>query len=175
MAIMEAIATQYLEADAASVTFSSIPGTYEHLQLRGSDAARGYSTGQAYYIEFNNTAGSPGNKYASMIWRGHTSTAGVNPLSYEPYIKIYDGLHGINTDVSEYATIIMDVLDYTNTNKNTSVLLFGGQSISNTGRRIWWGSGLWDGTAAITQIKFTPSSGNMRRGSSFTLYGIKSS
>ena len=34
MAIIEAIATTYLEADAASVTFSSIPATYEHLQLR---------------------------------------------------------------------------------------------------------------------------------------------
>ena len=42
MAVIEAIATTYLEADAASVTFSSIPATYEHLQLRfnsRSDAA----------------------------------------------------------------------------------------------------------------------------------------
>ena len=53
MAIMEAIATQYLEADVASVTFSGIPATYEHLQVRASSAAAGYSTGQAYYIELN--------------------------------------------------------------------------------------------------------------------------
>ena len=33
MAVIEAIATVYLEADAASVTFSSL-GSYEHLQLR---------------------------------------------------------------------------------------------------------------------------------------------
>jgi len=172
MAIMEAIATQYLEADAASVTFSSIPATYEHLQVRGSDAAAGYSTGQAFYIEFN---GSAGTAYSSFIWRGHTTTYNPDPLAFQPYIKIYDGTQGVNTDVGEYATIIMDVLDYTNTNKNTSVLLFGGQSISNTNRRIWWGSGMWDNTAAITQIKFTPDNGNVRRGSEFTLYGIKSS
>ena len=36
MAVIEAIATQYLEADAATVTFSGIPATYEHLQLRAS-------------------------------------------------------------------------------------------------------------------------------------------
>ena len=65
MAIMEAIATQYLEADAASVTFSSIPATYEHLQVRGSDAAAGYSTGQAFYIEFN---GSAGTAYSCLLY-----------------------------------------------------------------------------------------------------------
>ena len=172
MAIMEAIATQYLEADAASVTFSSIPATYEHLQVRGSNAATGDSTGQAYYIEFN---GSAGTAYSSCIFRGHTSSTGCNPLDGTAYIQIYDGIHGSSTDRTEYATIIFDVFDYTNTNKNTSAMLIGGQSISNTNRRIWWGSGLWDSTAAITQIKFTPSSGNMRRGSEFTLYGIKSS
>ena len=172
MAIMEAIATQYLEADAASVTFSSIPATYEHLQVRASDRAAGVSTGQAFYIEFNGLAGT---SYSSFIWRGHTTTYNPDPLTSQPYIKIYDGTLGSSTDASEYATIIMDVLDYTNTNKNTSVLLFGGQSISNTNRRVFWGSGLWDDTAAITQIKFTPSNGNMRRGSEFTLYGIKSS
>tara|TARA_B100000700_G_scaffold185865_1_gene204785 strand:+ start:6352 stop:6870 length:519 start_codon:yes stop_codon:yes gene_type:complete len=172
MAIMEAIATQYLEADAASVTFSSIPATYEHLQVRGSDAATGASTGQAFYIEFN---GSAGTAYSSFIWRGSGATQYADALTSQAYVKIWDGTQGVNTDVSEYATMIMDVLDYTNTNKNTSVLLFGGQSISNTNRRIWWGSGLWDNTAAITQIKFTPANGNMRRGSEFTLYGIKSS
>jgi len=172
MAIMEAIATQYLEADATSVTFSSIPATYEHLQVRASDAAAGYSTGQTYYIELNATAGTG---YSSHVIRAHSSTVGANALTGTAYIQIYDGLHGINTNVSEYATITMDVLDYTNTNKNTSVLLNGGQSISNSNSRLFFGSGLWDDTAAITQIKFTPSSGDMRRGSSFTLYGIKSS
>ena len=175
MAIIEAIATQYLEADVASVTFSSIPATYEHLQVHGSDRAAGATTGQAYYIEFNNTAGSPGNKYASHVIRASSSTVGANALNFQPYVKIYDGIHGSSTEASEYATIFIDVLDYANTNKNTTVQLVGGQSISNSNSRLFVGSGLWDNTAAITQIKFTPSNGNMVRCSEFTLYGIKSS
>jgi hypothetical protein len=172
MAVIEAIATTYLEADAASVTFSSIPATYEHLQVRASDRAAGASTGQAYYIEFN---GSAGTAYSSHVIRAHTSTVGANALTGEAYIKIYDGIHGSSTEASEYATIIVDVLDYANTNKNTTVQLMGSQSISNTNRRVFVGSGLWDSTAAITQIKFTPSNGNMVRGSEFTLYGLNSS
>jgi hypothetical protein len=172
MAIMEAIATQYLEADAASVTFSSIPATYEHLQVLGSNRAAGASTGQAYYIELN---GDSSSVYASQVIRSHTSTTGANALNSTAYIQIFDGIHGSSTDASEYATIKVDILDYANANKNTSVLLNGGQSISNSNKRLFFGGGVWDDTAALTQIKFTPSNGNMRRGSSFTLYGIKSS
>ena len=172
MAIMEAIATQYLEADVSSVTFSGIPATYEHLQVRGSNAAAGYSTGQAYYIELN---GDGSSVYASQVIRSHTTTTGANALNSTAYVQIYDGLHGVNTDVSEYATIMVNILDYANANKNTSIEFIGGQSISNTNRRIFFGGGVWDDTAALTSIEFTPSSGNMRRGSSFTLYGIKSS
>ena len=172
MAIMEAIATQYLEADVASVTFSGIPATYEHLQVRASSAAAGYSTGQAYYIELN---GDGSSVYASQVIRGSTTSVALNALNSTAYVKIYDGLHGVNTDVSEYATIMVNILDYANANKNTSIEFIGGQSITNTNRRIFFGGGVWDDTAALTSIEFTPDNGNMRRGSSFPLYGIKSS
>ena len=36
MAVIEAITTTYLETDTAYVEFSSIPASYEHLQLRFS-------------------------------------------------------------------------------------------------------------------------------------------
>ena len=172
MAIIEAIATTYLEADAATVTFGSIPATYEHLQVRGLNAATGATSGQAYYIELN---GSAGTAYSSHIIRAHTSTVGANAQTGNARIQIFDGIHGSSTDRTEYAMMMMDIFDYANANKNTSVMLNGGQSMSSTERRRWLGSGLWDSTAAVTQIKFTPSNGNMRRGSEFTLYGIKSS
>ena len=36
MAIIEAIKSVYLEADASSVDWTSIPTTYEHLMIRGT-------------------------------------------------------------------------------------------------------------------------------------------
>ena len=72
MAIMEAIATQYLEADAASITFSSIPATYEHLEIRLS--AR---TNRTYYIDpINiaiNTDSSSSNFTVAIIQANGTS------------------------------------------------------------------------------------------------------
>ena len=170
MAVIEAIATTYLEADVASVTFSSIPATYEHLQVRISDRAAGATTGQAYYIEFN---GSAGTAYSSHMISGVSTSAWANALTGEAYIKIWDGTHGSSTDASEYAPMILDVLDYANTNKNTTVEFAWCQSLTNSNNRVAFGSGLWDSTVAITQIKFTPSNGNMVRGSEFTLYGIQ--
>ncbi len=173
MAVMEAIATQYLEADTASVTFSSIPSTYEHLQVRGSHRSTGSSGGQAFYIEFN---GVSSNTYASHTMVAANSNAMGQRLDSQPYIKIYDGIHGSLALSAEYATILLDVHDYRDTNKNTTVQLqmFDAITYSNDVRATF-GTGMWNSTAAVTQIKFTPSNGNLTRGSEYTLYGLKSS
>ena len=171
MAVIEAIATTYLEADAASVTFSSIPTTYEHLQVRGSHRAAGSSGGQAFYIELNATAGTG---YSSHTMVGANTNALGQSTTGEAYIKIYDGIHGVFAETAEYATIILDVLDYRNANKNTTVQLFMQDALTyGTDSRMTFGSGSWDSTDAITQIKFTPSNGNIVRGSEYTLYGIQ--
>ena len=173
MAIIEAIATTYLEADAASVTFSSIPTTYEHLQVRGSHRTSAGTSGQPFYIELNATAG-PGYSSHGMI--GTDTTVSGQPQTGTAAIAIWDGTHGTLVNAADYATIIMDVMDYRNANKNTTVQLFMADAMTLSGAsRVTFASGLWDDTAAITQIKFTPSSGNMVRGSEFTLYGLNSS
>ena len=173
MAVIEAIATQYLEADAASVTFSSIPSSYEHLQVHGSHRATGWSGGQAFYIEFN---GVSSNTYASHTMVAANSTALGQRLDSQPYIKIYDGIHGSLADMTEYATILLDVHDYRDTNKNTTVQFQMFDAITHSNDvRATFGTGFWESTAAITQIKFTPSNGSLLRGSEYTLYGLKSS
>ena len=72
MAIMEAIATTYLEADAANVTFSSIPATYEHLQIRGT--LRGAVSG-TLAIQLNSDTGS---NYSRHQIYGNGTTKSVN-------------------------------------------------------------------------------------------------
>lgn len=173
MAVIEAIKTTYLEADVASVTFSSIPSSYEHLQVHGSQRATGTSGGQAFYIEFN---GVSSNTYASHTMVGANATGLGQRLDSQPYIKIYDGIHGSHPLGAEYATILLDVHDYRDTNKNTTVQFQMFDAITyGTDSRATFGSGMWESTAAVTQIKFTPSNGNLMRGSCYTLYGLKSS
>ena len=173
MAVIEAIATTYLEADAASVTFTSIPATYEHLQVRCSTRATVAAAGSAFEIEFN---GSVGTAYSTHAMAGATSSVYGLGLTGEGYWRLFDGTHGTSVVAGEYAALIVDVFDYVNSNKNTTAQALYCDSVTLAGnQRVTFGSGLWDDTAAITQIKFTPSSGSLVRGSEFTLYGLNSS
>jgi len=74
LATIEAIQTQYLEADVASVTFSSIPQTYEHLQLRYTLAlAATNNTYQRLYL--GDGSADTGANYSQHVMYGHDSTA----------------------------------------------------------------------------------------------------
>jgi hypothetical protein len=170
MAVIEAISTTYLEADAASVTFSSIPATYEHLQLRFS-AACTHTDVVACYFKYNGDTVT-GN-YSSKRMRGATSTASAGATTGgAPLLFSF----GPTLPAASFGVGILDILDYANTNKNTTtVCVRGGNNDSaSTPDIVGMNSGLWDNTAAVHTITVTISSGNMARGSEFTLYGLNS-
>tara|TARA_R100001244_G_scaffold58606_1_gene49490 strand:+ start:639 stop:1160 length:522 start_codon:yes stop_codon:yes gene_type:complete len=169
--VVDVIETVTLTGDVASVTFSGIPATFEHLQVRCATRAAGAAAGMAFFIEFN---GSAGTAYSTHGMAGATSAIYGLRLTGEAKISVFNGTHGTSVDASELAPLILDVMDYKNTNKNTTVQLLYGSAVTLTANeRVTFGSGLWDSTAAITSIKFTPSSGDLVTGSTFTLYGIK--
>ena len=173
MTTVEIIETVTLTGDQASVTFSGIPATFEHLQVRCATRAAGASAGMAFYIELN---GSAGTAYSTHEIAGGTTTVYGLRLTGQAKIWVFNGTHGTTVDANELAPLIMDVMDYANTNKNTTVQLLHGSATTLAGnQRVTFGSGLWDDTAAIPSIKFTPSSGDLVTGSTFTLYGWKSS
>ncbi len=171
MAIIEAIETVYLEADAATVTFSSIPATYEHLQLKFSAAAN-HTDIVACYFKYNGD--TTNSNYRSIRMRGTASTvsAGVadtgGPLLFS---------FGPTLPAASFGVGILDILDYANANKNGAILCTrgGNNDSASTPDIAGMNTGLWDDTTAIHTITITVSSGSMARGSEFTLYGIKSS
>ena len=167
MAIIEAIETVYSEADIASVTFDSISG-YEHLQLRFSDQSDGPNG--AVYMQFNDDTGS---NYAFQQMFGSASSAAT---SYGSAGAAHIDLIGTTnaSPASVYGGGVIDILDYANANKNTSVQCTYGSRMGTAAPFVVLGDGVWDSTAAVTKIKFYEFNG-WKRGCSFTLYGIKSS
>jgi hypothetical protein len=153
---------------ATSVTFSSIPSTYTHLQIRG--------------IANNGETGGYNNQ--SMRFNGDTSTAyavhrvagdGSNAVSgaQTSSTQINDVFRIPPTSSGYFGAFIIDILDYTSTNKTKTVRVFTGGDSNGSG---WIGlhSGLWYATpAAITSITINSSVGNFGTYSSFALYGIK--
>jgi hypothetical protein len=167
MAIMEAIETVYLEADAASVTFSSIPATYEHLQLRCSlrDAVMGARSSTD--LQFNSDTGS---NYT--LHRIHAYGSSKTAAGWASQTKLYaPNATGKDASSADYSGVVVDILDYANTNKNTSCQF---RSYVAGVPDVFFESGLWDDTSAVSTITLTGSS-VITRGSQYTLYGIKSS
>ena len=168
MAVIEAIATTYLEADVSSVTFSSL-GSYEHLQLR-CDARTDDTDKDMIKINFN---GDTNSNYDRHYLRAYS--AGVQTGAYPDADSSYGGwIPGADLKAAEYGTTIIDILDYRNASKNTTLIWLVGHAITGS-PNMYFVSGVWRNTNAVTSIVATPRAGsNFRRGSEFSLYGLNS-
>ena len=154
-------------AGAATITFSSIPATYTHLQLRLFGRSTGSNTQSYVKLEFNgDTTG--GNYYSHYIQAdGSTVAAGANAS-----LSAHYDIAGANATASVFGAIIFDVLDYANTSKYKTSKVLGGVDNNGSGRMNLT-SGLWSNTAAITSIVLTPASGSFAQYTSAALYGIR--
>jgi hypothetical protein len=153
---------------AAYLTFTGIPQTYTHLQLRMlTSAADGDTEG---YIEYN-TDYTSSNYYANRIFgnggaTGNTSTAST---SY-----IFNGWQG--TGNGSYIANVVDILDYSSTTKRKLTRNFTGFDLnSGSSNTAWIGqhSTIWNNTNAITSLRVRMNSSNFNQFTRATLYGIK--
>ena len=173
MAVIEAIATTYLEANATSVTFSSL-GSYKHLQLRiSAKSARSVTyTNADIKLNFN---GDTTSTYAYHRMTGAATTEDADATSSGSYIKV----SSIQSDASlsgaaNYGGLIVDILDYADDgNKNTTVMGTSGLTAAPLGKnRVAFFMGMWNNTDDVTSIALAPANGDFIRGSEITLYGI---
>ena len=171
MAVIEAIATTYLEADAASVTFSSIPATYEHLQLRISMRTTRTSWGERCMMWFN---GDTGTNYSNHRMQGTATTTGASGETGVTYTFATYWMPTGFEDAAIYGSSVCDILDYRNGSKNTTVMNTSGEAAMSTPYMVFQ-SGLWDNVAAVTTILLAPQYDEFARGTEISLYGLKSS
>lgn len=161
----ESIATSTVGAGGVStVTFSSIPSTYKHLQLRASWAN---STGADTWIRLNSDTGS---NYAAHYLNGNGSAAAAGAITGAGATGTYLGYSGSTTS---FTGAVMDILDYTSTNKNKTTRSLTGYDANGSGQMYLFSS-LWFATpAAVTTLTIAPASGTITQYSSFALYGVK--
>lgn len=146
---------------ASSITFSSIPSTYTHLQVRISSAA---ASANWATIAFN---GDTGSNYSSHFLIGSGSSASTyNQTSATPVLSLYSGSGSV------FGAAVIDILDYTNTNKYKTTRMLDGYDANGSGQ-INFSSALWQSTTAISSITFTTNSPNFSQYSSFALYGVR--
>lgn len=161
----ESIATATGTGSSGTITFSTIPSTYKHLQVRWMATA---STGGAIYVNFN---GDTGSNYSAHNINGNGSVVGAQAQSAvnNPLI-IRNG--GITTTGDTMTVGVFDLLDYAETTKNKTWRNLGGYDANGSGL-IELASGARYNTAAVASISFIHNGGNFTTDSQFALYGIK--
>jgi hypothetical protein len=162
----ESIATVTVGAGgSATITFSSIPATYQHLQIRFS--ALTTSNGGSPLVRFNSDSGT--NYSNHVVYGSGTAAATGNNVSNT---GMYIGGSNTGTNTTYPLVGVIDILDYANTSKNTTIRTLSGLD-SNGNGEISLFSGAWYNTAAVSTIAITAPSQTYAQYSSFALYGIE--
>jgi hypothetical protein len=165
----ESIATVTVgSGGAANVEFTSIPGTYTHLQLRFSLI---YTTSgnTPLYLNFNSDTGA---NYSRHSLRGDGATISAGGTANQSDMDIYGYMLG--SDTVNPTVGIVDILEYKNTNiyKTIRTLAGCGGSLGGTEGEMNFTSNNWRNTSAVTSIKIDGDF-NFAQYSSFALYGIR--
>jgi hypothetical protein len=144
---------------SSSITFSSIPSTYKHLQIRAY-----IPTGNYFNMRFNGDTTTTNYREHYLSGDGSTVYAGTNANNL-----FFPGAGGWSTPYVG----ILDILDYTNTNKYKTQKLLEGYDPNGTGAELNFRSGLWMSTSAISSIVLSRTGASVGQYSSFALYGIR--
>lgn len=165
----ESIATTTVgSGGSATVTFSSIPSTYTHLQIRIIGRIDQSNTDDNIYVRFN---GDNGANYAGHYFFGTGSTA-VAAAAANQNQGVACRTTGGSSSANIFGVGTCDILDYANTNKNKTVRVLTGHDQNGEGL-IFLMSTLWRNTSAVTSITLFTLAGNMTQYTQLALYGIK--
>jgi hypothetical protein len=160
----ESIATTTVGAGGAStITFSSIPSTYKHLQIRGSVLL---TAANNLRMQVNGDTGS-NYSWHQLIGSGGAATASA---AINTVFMVY-GYYAGTANASE--AVVMDILDYADTNKNKTIRTLEGNDINGAGGYVGLWSGNWRSTSAINSISLILPSGLFDINAKVALYGIK--
>ena len=172
MACWNLIQHQELSSGAASVTFTGISASYDHLVLLSS--ARSDSSSYTDYINFqvNNDTGS---NYSRRAINNNTGTVGAVSGS-SGTVWTYNYMTAANALADTFGVMETWFINYSNTAHYKTVMSTSTAS-NNSGTSAQYGQrfagGLWSNTAAISEIDILTSGGDdFVQYSSFTLYGI---
>jgi hypothetical protein len=164
------ISTQVLASDATSVTFSSIPGTFRHLQVRSASRSTTGSSATDFGMRLNGITTSSYNPHELKVQNTTISSSYFNAttIAYLGYTS------GAGETANFFGGHIIDILDYSQTTKNKVIRALSTNVASNAiVRTAALASANFNSTSAVTSITLASNgfSNGFTTGSRFSLYG----
>jgi hypothetical protein len=168
----ESIATATGDGSSAYIDFTSIPSTYKHLQLRISGEPNNPGGGGATNVVIRMNSDT-GTNYTVHYITGNGTGPSADGGASQTYIVLGNILQGSGSNIVN--GLVVDILEYANTNKTKVLKSIGGVDKNGDGwTGIWAGS--WQSTSAITSLRVYANDGlNLAWStkSKLSLYGIK--
>lgn len=178
----QSIQTYTLASPTSTITFSSIPQTFKHLQLRHIARTTNTATNGNMYIQLN---GDTANNYSwhrfEAYGSGITSGGAANAAAF----AVAGLMTGASSISNAFGCGILDFMDYSNTNKLKTMKTLTGyennangsagndQGYLNLASSLWFKAGSGVTSDAINSITITINGGgNFATYSQFALYGI---
>lgn len=152
------------------IQFTSIPQTYENLQIRASWITTNSAVQNVWFTINGDTGTSYNTSYIAADGAGGSA---VSASYAESTNYLLGGMGG--TSLSGVTGVsIVDFADYNKTDKRKGINTFHGivpWSAGSQNSKIQTGS--WENNNAITSISFTLGGGNFATGTVVSLYGLK--
>lgn len=153
----------------SAIVFDEIPATYQHLQIRIIGRTDRASARESMDIRLNGVTTS---SYAYHFIYGDGSSAAAGAGASQTLIDSFD-FAGATATANIFGAAIIDILDYSNISKNTTVRVFGGADRNGAGL-VAISSGLLVNTNAVSSVNIFPANGNdFVQHSTASLYGVK--
>lgn len=152
-------------AGQSTIEFSGIASTYKHLQIRGLLRT---GSGTQMQIRLNSDTTSNYSRHGLAGDGSVTASYGNANISFGTWLN-YSGLP---TAANTFGVAVIDILDYSNTNKYKTIRTLYGQDSNGSGE-VGISSTAWFSTTAVSTVTIFPPSGTIQQYSQFALYGIK--
>jgi len=169
----ESIATTTLGSANSTITFSSIPSTFKHLQIRAITKESGTGTGgpnMAMYFNSDSTYTNYNAHYLNATGSGSPSSGSVQASGYNAYFGNTVTSNASYANI--YGAVVVDILDYASTAKNKTIRSLNGHDQNGSGE-ITFNSAVWLSTSAINAITLSIVGSSFAPNNTFALYGIK--
>jgi hypothetical protein len=164
----ESIATAIIGSGGGTfLEFTSIPSTYQHLQLRFI-VRRSTGSNSNNFIRLNSDTGS------NYVWhrlQGDGSSASASANTGNNFMEVSWSHQNASSVSNQFGAGVVDILDYASTTKYTTLRTFGGNDMNGAGAAQIH-SGLWRSTSAVTTVRLFTGDAYAQH-TQAALYGVK--
>jgi hypothetical protein len=162
----ELIESVTLASNASTIEFASIAATYSDIIIQGQIRSTRAAGAEDLYLKMNADVGS---NYSSVLMYGTGGSGAGSFTQTSSGMPVAINTTAANTAAGIYSEMQASVMDYSASDKHTSVLSRNG---GDGQTQVWAGAHRWANNSAVTSLILYYKIGQIAAGTTISIYGI---